>query len=337
MEIVRLAGADLLHRLEREGTRTAAGGNPVVLCHLLTAAERRALERGGARAVPVLHNAPAGWIETADALSDAPFAIAVSRHSAAALRAAGVRCSCAVVRHVPRTVAPRPDARREWRERWALPEDAAVIGMTGAVKPQKSYPRALRILEKLLVRRDAYLVIVGGPVGRDGLLAWHAVLSQARRLGIERNVRLAGFVRGAADCLPAFDLLLNTSRYEGLSIATLEALAAGLPVVASAVGGQGELPAPGLTLMPYEAPETEWARVADEALQGRPAPPAWRGAATRSARSSISRLVSATLGLRSRSAAIPRATGSATSSCRRAFAFTGVQPRATATTMPSPS
>ena len=279
VEIVRRAG-ETSERLEREGARTAAGGNPVVLCHLLTVAERRALERGGARAVPVLHNAPAGWIEPVAALADAPLAIAVSRNAAMELRRSGARTPCAVIRHVPPAVAPRPGARREWRERWGLPGDAIVIGMIGAVKPQKSYPRALRILEKLLARRDAYLVIVGGPVGRDGLLAWHAVLAQARRLGIERHVRLPGFVRGAADCLPAFDLLLNTSRYEGLSVATLEALAAGLPVVASAVGGQGELPAPGLTLVPYEAPETEWARAADEALGRRPEPPAWRGAAT---------------------------------------------------------
>jgi glycosyltransferase involved in cell wall biosynthesis len=152
--------------------------------------------------------------------------------------------------------------------------------MIGGVKPQKSYPRALRILADLLRRREAYLVIVGGPTGRDGALAWRAVLAQARRLGVERHVRLAGFVRGAADCLSAFDLVLNTSRYEGLSIATLEALGAGLPVVASAVGGQGELPAPGLTLVPFEAAEAAWARAAEKAMGERPGPPAWQDAAT---------------------------------------------------------
>jgi glycosyltransferase involved in cell wall biosynthesis len=293
VEIVRLAGAALPHALEREGAQIATGGNPVVLCHLLTVAERRALERGGARAVPVLHNALAGWIEPADALADAPLAIAVSRDAAMGLRRSGVRTPCAVIRHIPPMIAEPPDARRagrerlesgrerwEWREKWDLPGGATVIGMIGAVKPQKSYPRALRILERLLARRDAYLVIVGGPVGRDGSVAWHAVLAQARRLGIEQRVRLPGFVRDAADCLPAFDLLLNTSRYEGLSVATLEALAAGLPVVASAVGGQGELPAPGLTLVPYEAAVVEWVRAADAALGRRPERPAWRGAAT---------------------------------------------------------
>src|SRR6185436_2338918 len=111
----------------------------------------------------------------------------------------------------------RADARRTWRARWALPEDALVIGMIGAVKPQKAYPRALRVLAELIETREAYLVIIGGPIGRDGALAWQAVLAQAQRLRLEDHVRLPGFLPGASDCLSAFDLLLNTSRYEGLS------------------------------------------------------------------------------------------------------------------------
>jgi glycosyltransferase involved in cell wall biosynthesis len=90
-------------------------------------------------------------------------------------------------------------------------------------------------------------------------------------------VRLPGFIANAAGCLPAFDLLLNTSRYEGLSIATLEALAAGLPVVASAVGGQGELMAPGLTLLAESATDAAWVRAIESSLASRPQPPAWRG------------------------------------------------------------
>ena len=277
LEITRLGGKELIPRLERVGAAIAAAGNPLVLCHMLTEAERHALTRGGAYPVPVLHNASEGWIEPADALSDSRCVIAVSRTAAKELRARGCRTPCVVIHHIPGTPTQRPDARREWRLRWALPHDALVIGMIGAVKPQKAYPRALRVLAALVERRNAYLVILGGPVGRDGVLAWRAVLAQAMRLGMEERVRLPGFVPNAADCLPAFDLLLNTSRYEGLSIATLEALAAGLPVVASDVGGQGEIPAPGLALLPFAAPDVAWARAVDTALRRRPALPRWRG------------------------------------------------------------
>jgi glycosyltransferase involved in cell wall biosynthesis len=203
---------------------------------------------------------------------------AISRAAASELRATGSRADCAVVRHVPNAPPMHSSARQEWRARWGLPQAALVIGMIGGVKPQKAYPRALRVLAALGARRDACLVIVGGPTGRDGALAWQAVLAQARRLGLESRVRRPGFIANAADCLPAFDLVLNTSRYEGHSVATLEALAAGLPVVASDVGGQGELSAPGLTLMPFDASEVQWTRAIEDALQAPPAPPAWRGA-----------------------------------------------------------
>jgi len=273
--------SDTLAQLTAIGAQIAASGNPVVLCHLLTAAERKALEHGGAQPVPVLHNAAAGWIEEADALVDAPLVITVSHAARSELRVSGLRTPCAVVHHLPRTAAPRPDARSRWRAQWALPAHARVIGMIGAVKPQKDYPRALRLLAALLVRHDAWLVIVGGPVGRDGPLAWGALLTLAQHLGVDSRVRLAGFVNHAADCLPAFDMLLNTSRHEGLSIATLEALAAGLPVVASAVGGQGEIPAPGLVLMTHGASDAQWLDAVEHALDHPPdratSLPAWCG------------------------------------------------------------
>ncbi|MCC7486011.1 MAG: glycosyltransferase [Burkholderiales bacterium] len=254
----------------------ALGGAERIVLDWAAACARSHLVR-----LTVLHNARAGWREPASALSGEALVIAVSRHVASELHATGVAGPCAVVRHVPRAPRPRPEARRAWRERWALPQEAAVIGMIGAVKPQKAYPRALRILAALLERRECYLVILGGPAGRDGPAAWRALIAQARRLGLECYLRVPGFVPDAARCLPAFDLVLNTSGYEGLSIATLEALASGLPVVASAVGGQGELPAPGLTLLAYDAPVDEWARAAGDALGTRPEPPAWRDAPTR--------------------------------------------------------
>jgi glycosyltransferase involved in cell wall biosynthesis len=152
-----------------------------------------------------------------------------------------------------------------------------VIGMVGGVKPQKAYTHPLRLLATLLERRDVWLVIAGGAVGRDGDVAWAALLAQAQRLQLEARVRLPGFIAGASSCLPAFDVLLNTSRYEGLSIATLEALAAGLPVVASAVGGQGEIHAPGLHLVAESETDSTWVNAIEAALESRPQPPAWRG------------------------------------------------------------
>lgn len=275
--LLRIGSSDPLQALCAAGAAIAASGNAVVLCHLLSAAERGALARGGAQPLAVLHNASAGWHEDARALAADPQVVTVSHAAARELREAGCRAACTVIHHLPATPRAQPQARASWRARWDIPEQACVIGMVGAVKPQKAYTHALRLLAALLQRREVWLVIVGGAVGRDGDVAWTALLAQAQRLQLETRLRLPGFVANASDCLPAFDLLLNTSRYEGLSIATLEALAAGLPVVAAAVGGQGEIPAPGLRLVTPDASDTVWVSAIEDALAVRPQPPAWRG------------------------------------------------------------
>lgn len=233
------------------------------------------MARGGAEPVPVVHNAREGWIESGTHYAAAHEVIAVSASAAGELRALGANAT--VVRHFPRALRLRPEARSIWRASWDIPQDALCIGMIGGVKPQKAYPQAVRILAAMCRRRDAYLVVLGGPIGRDGLLAWQAVIAQAGRLGVANQVRLPGFVPNASQALPAFDVLLNTSRYEGVSIASLEALAAGLPVVASSVGGQAEMPAPGLRLLPQDAQPSAWVEAIDAALVHPAANPSWLG------------------------------------------------------------
>jgi glycosyltransferase involved in cell wall biosynthesis len=272
-------GRDVLRRLHRLGSDITAaaaaaahrGARPVCLCHLLTRAERDALAAGGVFAVPVLHNAREGWIEEPSALAGSPLAIAVSRACAEDLRRGGWRGGAiSIIHHLPAARRPEPGARASFRRAWSLPAEAAVLGMIGGIKPQKDYPLALQLLRALLARRDACLVIVGGPTGRDGRAAWHEVLAEIERLGLRRRVALPGFLPDAARCLPAFDAFLNTSRHEGLSIATLEALASGLPVVASRVGGQGEVEHERLTLLSRDAPCDAWVDALAGALSALP-------------------------------------------------------------------
>jgi glycosyltransferase involved in cell wall biosynthesis len=276
IDVIRLRSDDPIAALEAQGAEIRTTGNPVVLCHLLTAAERNALKRGGATPVPVVHNAQAGWIEPAPMSEDDPMTIAVSSACARELSSAGITRTT-VVRHFPRRQTATMETRRYWRDLWAVPQDAFVVGMIGGIKPQKAYPEALRVLGALHASRDAWLVVIGGPVGKHGDLAWHAMLRQALRLGLDARVRFPGFIADAAQTLAAFDCLINTSHYEGLSIATLEALAAGLPVIATAVGGQGEIGSPGLHLLP---PATAPARFAEEisrATRVKPTLPSWLG------------------------------------------------------------
>jgi glycosyltransferase involved in cell wall biosynthesis len=275
--VTRLGGVDVLAKLTRVGAGLARSGIPVCVCHLLTAAERDALGSGGAFVVPVVHNAAAGWLEEASALRGARQVIAVSEATADDLRLHGCAAPVSVIRHIPRARRFASDARARWRRVWRVPVNATVIGMIGAVKPQKDYGFALRLLRALNARRDVYLVILGGPIGRNGRDAWLAVLDQMRRAGVRDRLAMPGFVADAAACLPAIDLLLNTSDYEGLSIATLEAIVNGVPVVASRVGGQGELGSAALALVGKTASRDAWIDAVMRALGSRPARPSWAG------------------------------------------------------------
>lgn len=110
----------------------------------------------------------------------------------------------------------------------------------GRLRPPKDFETLLRALA--LLPTDAFdAAIVGeGPQRREleGLLA---------RLGLEGRVRLEGERRDVPAVLAGADVFVLSSRSEGLPVSVLEAMAAGLPVVASAVGGVAELVVDGET------------------------------------------------------------------------------------------
>jgi glycosyltransferase involved in cell wall biosynthesis len=62
----------------------------------------------------------------------------------------------------------------------------------------------------------------------------------ASRLGVESAVHFAGMVDDVRPWISAFDLLVQPSRSEGLALAVLEAMAMGVPVLATDVGGMSE-------------------------------------------------------------------------------------------------
>lgn len=114
----------------------------------------------------------------------------------------------------------------------------------GRLTPQKDYPTLLTAFAKVRNRRpDARLLVAGSGVLDEEL----AML--ATRLGIRRAVMFLGERSDIADLLAATDGLVMSSESEGLPNAVLEAFAAGVPVVATAVGGVPELVKPGHTGM----------------------------------------------------------------------------------------
>lgn len=125
----------------------------------------------------------------------------------------------------------------EARRRLVLPEDAQVIACVGRLEKQKGHRFLFEALAELRARRGdcPYLLLVGDGGEREGLQQAIAALR------LDDRVRLLGTRRDIADILRAADLFVLPSLWEGLPLAMLEAMAAGVPVVASRVGGVGEV------------------------------------------------------------------------------------------------
>lgn len=127
---------------------------------------------------------------------------------------------------------PRPDLRRASREKWGLPADAFIVGGIGRLTYQKNFELFLNIAAQI---QNAFFVI--GGTGEDEA----ALRAQVARLGFGERVKFLGYVGDMPSLWPALDCLLLTSRYEGLPITILEAMACGVPIVASNLDGMREI------------------------------------------------------------------------------------------------
>lgn len=170
---------------------------------------------------------------------------------------------------VPReriTVIPNGvDAGRFAEPRYGAGNGAPVIGSVGCLAARKDYGTLLEALA-LLERRgvDWRAELVGDGPEREPLQA------RARALGLGPRVRFLGERDDVETLLPGFDVFVLSSREEGIPNALLEAMAAGRPAVATAVGGTPEVLEGGAQgwLVPPAAPEA-LAAALEEAMTGR--------------------------------------------------------------------
>jgi glycosyltransferase involved in cell wall biosynthesis len=139
---------------------------------------------------------------------------------------------------IDRSIADPGSAERRIRARRALglSEDAIVVGSVGELSSVKHLDLAIEALGEARRRVPSLqLVLIGDGAERDRLTRL------ATDLGLEGAVCFAGIRRDVGLMLQAFDLYVCSSHYEGISLAILEAMAAGLPIVATAVGGNTEI------------------------------------------------------------------------------------------------
>jgi glycosyltransferase involved in cell wall biosynthesis len=128
----------------------------------------------------------------------------------------------------------RPSTEARETERRALDiKDQFVWLAVGRLVEQKDYFTLLKAIRQLNGREWLLLIAGDGPLSAE-------LQEEARRLKVDHQVRFLGARENIQRLYNAADALVMSSKYEGLSVALLEAASAGLPCVVTDVGGNAE-------------------------------------------------------------------------------------------------
>jgi glycosyltransferase involved in cell wall biosynthesis len=175
-----------------------------------------------------------------------------------AVAAEAVRLRIALPERV-RTIPPAVDnlpvqaglaARGVARRRLGLPTGLRLMGTVGRIDYQKAPEDWIDALASIQ-SDDVWGMWIGDGPMREDLLAY------ARRRGVDRRLVVLGYRDDVRELLPAFDVFVMASRYEGLPCVLIEAIQAQVPVVATAVNAVPDVVVPGETglLVPAGRPE----------------------------------------------------------------------------------
>ncbi|HLL67319.1 MAG TPA: glycosyltransferase [Micromonosporaceae bacterium] len=133
--------------------------------------------------------------------------------------------------------------QRRWADRAAsiraqfdVPVNAFLVVCVANLRPVKNHLLLIRAAEAVIAAQPHALFLLAG----DGPMRAR-IAAEIERRNLAGRVRMLGHVAGAGRLVAAADLVVLSSTYEGLPVVVMEALAAGVPVVATAVGGLRDL------------------------------------------------------------------------------------------------
>jgi glycosyltransferase involved in cell wall biosynthesis len=154
-----------------------------------------------------------------------------------------------------------PGAERTEALRAELGAPERIVALVGRLVEQKAPERFVDAAAELLAHRpDVTFLIVGdGPLRAE-------LERRAEASGAAAGIRFTGLRGDARDLIALSDIVVFTSVWEGLSIVALEALAAGVPVVASGVSGMRELLNSGAGRIVEPPDSAAFARAVEELL-----------------------------------------------------------------------
>ena len=137
---------------------------------------------------------------------------------------------------------PGVGARDSARAKLGLPREAFVVVGVGRLHPQKNFALFLDVAAGTIARHGKPMqFVIAGTGPEEGMLR-----EKAKSIGIADRVTFARFVADMRAIYAAADALLLTSIYEGLPLTVLEAMAMGVPVIASRLDGIEEILADGV-------------------------------------------------------------------------------------------
>ena len=131
--------------------------------------------------------------------------------------------------------SPRAD-RSDLRKQFGLPPDRLILGNVARLDPVKNHEMIIRTLPRLRQHPSRPFVLLVGEGGHRPVLE-----ARIKSLGLTEDVRLLGYSEQIPALLNCMDLYIQSSLYEGFSNTVLEAMACGVPVMATQVGGTADL------------------------------------------------------------------------------------------------
>ncbi|MBS0261586.1 MAG: glycosyltransferase family 4 protein [Planctomycetes bacterium] len=260
LEIIRADGCDIVH------------------AHLLDRADLAQVSAAGVPVVATVHNTRSGWqagqaevqFDECDLL--VACAQAVEREFAATTCPVPLRTVWNGIdtREIGRAGCD-PEQRQAFRREYQIDDQDLVLLTLANPRPQKRFPLLPPIVAALqqqlasLGRKTRVRLLLAGEPAAVHPEAQRVVAETkagVERLGLQDSVTWLGGVANVSRIIAGADVLISASGHEGLSLAYVEALSAGLPVVATDVGGTRELLGPEvpLRLVPVDFTPDEFAR-----------------------------------------------------------------------------
>jgi glycosyltransferase involved in cell wall biosynthesis len=125
--------------------------------------------------------------------------------------------------------------RDDLRQKLEIPADKLLAVTVGRLTKQKGYPYLLEGLALIPPKKRPLALIIGDGPDRNDLE------SKTKAMGLKQNIRFLGIRRDVSALLATADIFVLPSLWEGLPLVLIEAMAAGLPAVVTAVGGNPEV------------------------------------------------------------------------------------------------